>query len=342
MQVPAARHHVGDLGPAHESRVEAVALGDLLGGAAEQHHGVGRIEARAGAEGELDLAGAELDLERAQRQAEIDEVGPQDLQDRVHLVVALLGQVLIALVEQRHVGWLARLAGIAVAELRLFQLEQMEFDFEAGDEIIAAIGEGRERVAQDMARTQRHRPAVGEVDVAQHPAGMRRPGQGPEGRGIGQHDHVGRAFQLLHAEAAARLPDREDRAVRRVLQQQGGGEADTVLQCRVDFRRHQRLAAKDAVLVGESQAHDRHVAGLHAPLGLARRGLAVLGPEARALDQAHGFTRPAAGRCRPPSSRRGGGARRHPSSRLPSLLSAPCRRSPRARGSRRRAAGRAT
>ena len=269
--------------------MEAVALGDLLGGAAEQHHRVGRLEAGAGAEGELDLAWTELDFERAQRQAEIDQIGAQDLQDRIHLVVALLGQVLVALVQQRHVGRLARLAGIADAQLRLLKLEQMELDFQAGDEIVAAISQGRERPAQDMAGAKWHRPAVGEVDVAQHPAGVRRPGQGAEGRGIGQHDHVGRALQLLHAEAAARLPDREHRAVRGVLQQHRRREADAVLQRRVDFRRHDRLAAQDAVLVGEGQPHDGHFARLHAPLGLARSGLAFLVPEARALDQRHGY-----------------------------------------------------
>ena len=72
---------LGSLRPAHEGGVVAVALRDLLGGAAEQHHGVGGLEAGAGAERELDLARPELDLERAQRQAEIDDVGAQDLED---------------------------------------------------------------------------------------------------------------------------------------------------------------------------------------------------------------------------------------------------------------------
>ena len=342
VQVPAARHDVGEPGPAHEGGMEPVALGNLLGGAAEQDHRVGGLEADAGAKGELDLAGTEFDFERAQRQAEIDQIGAQDLEDWVHLVVALLGQVLIALVEQRHVGRLARLAGVAGAEARPFQLEEMELDFEAGDEVEAAIAQGREGAAQDLARAEWHRPAVGEVDVAQHPAGMRRPGQGAKGRGIGQHDHVGRALQLLHAEATARLPDREHRAVRRILQQHGRGEADAVLQRRIDFRGHQRLAAQDAMLVGEGQAHDRHLAGLHAPLGLAGRDLALLGPEARAFDQAHRLTRPAAVVCLPPRSKPGGGARRHPSSRLPSPRSAPSRRSPPDRGSRQHAVGRAT
>ncbi len=114
MEMPAARHDVGDLGPAHEGRVIAVALGDLLGGAPEQDHRIGRLEARAGMEGKLDLAGAELDFERTHRQAEAGDVRAQDFEDRIHRVVTLLGQVLIALVEQgdlgRLAGWPASLA----------------------------------------------------------------------------------------------------------------------------------------------------------------------------------------------------------------------------------------
>ena len=68
----------------------------------------------------------------------------------IHLVVALLGQVLVALVEQRHVGRLARLAGlarIADAELGLLQLEEMELDLQAGDELVAALGQRLQRAA---------------------------------------------------------------------------------------------------------------------------------------------------------------------------------------------------
>ena len=266
----------------------AVALGDLLGGAAEQHHRVGGLQAGAGAEGELDLAGPVLHLEGTQRQAEVGEVGPQDLQDGIHLVVALLGQVLVALVQQGDLGRLARLAGVGGAEPGLLELEEVELDLQPRHEVVAALAQGLQGVAVDLPRAERHRPAVGQEDVAQHPAGMRRPGQRPEGRGIWQHDHVGRALQLLHAEAAARLPDREHRAMRGVLQQHRRGEADAVLQRRVDLGGSQRLAAQDAVLVGEGEPHHRHLAGLEATLRFARRRLAVLGPEARAFDQGHG------------------------------------------------------
>ena len=112
MQMPAAREHVRQLRPAHEGGVIAVAARDLLHGAAEQHHVVGRLQPLARREGELALARAELDLDRAQGQAERDDVAAQDLQHRLHLVVALLGQVLIAVRQQADRRRRAGLAGI--------------------------------------------------------------------------------------------------------------------------------------------------------------------------------------------------------------------------------------
>ena len=51
-----------------------MAARDLLHRAAQQHHRVGGGQAGAGAKRELELARAELDLERAQRQAELLEI----------------------------------------------------------------------------------------------------------------------------------------------------------------------------------------------------------------------------------------------------------------------------
>ena len=79
----------------------------------------------------------------------------------------------------------------------------------------------------------------------------------------------GRALELLHPEATAGLPDREHGAVRGVLEQHGRRDADAVLDRRVDLAGGVGLAAQHAVLVGKGQPHDRHLAGLDAPLGLA-------------------------------------------------------------------------
>ena len=268
----------------------AVALGDLLGGTPEQDHGVGGPEAAFGAEGELDLAGTELDFKRSQGKAEGHDVAAQDLEDRVHLVVTLLGQVLITLVEQRDLGWLAGLAGlsgIAGAEARLLDLEEMEFDFEAGEEAVARLAELRQCLLADMARAEWHRAAVGEDDVAQHPARVRCPRQHTERGGIRQHHHVGRTFPLLGAEGSAGAPDREHRSMGGVLQQHRRGEAQTAGDGRGDFAGRQRLAAQDAVLVGEGEADDGEPVGLEAALDLARGGLAVVGPQTGLLGEMH-------------------------------------------------------
>ena len=52
--------------------------------------------------------GPELDLDRAQRQAERDDIAAHRLEDRLHLVEPCLGQILVALGEQADLGRLAR------------------------------------------------------------------------------------------------------------------------------------------------------------------------------------------------------------------------------------------
>ena len=112
MQMPAGREHIRQFRPAHEGRVIAVAMRDLLHGAAKQHHVVGGLEPLGRLEGEFALARAELDLDRPQRQAQRQDVAPDDFEHRLHLVVALLGQILIALRQQADRRRLAGLAGI--------------------------------------------------------------------------------------------------------------------------------------------------------------------------------------------------------------------------------------
>ena len=96
VEVPAAREDVLDLRPAHEGRVVAVPRADLFHRVAEQDHRIGRFQPRARLERDLDLARPELDLQRAQRQAERRQIAPQHREDGVELVKPDLGQVLVA------------------------------------------------------------------------------------------------------------------------------------------------------------------------------------------------------------------------------------------------------
>jgi hypothetical protein len=158
--------NVLDLRPRHEARVITLPAADLLHRAAEQHHGVGGREPDLRLERELALARAELDLDRAQRQPERDDLAAHDLEDRLHLIEAVLGQVLVALGEQAHVGRLAGPGGIAGIQPRVIQLEDVELDLEPGHIVEPGVGELLQRAAIDMAGRERHRLAVGEIDVA--------------------------------------------------------------------------------------------------------------------------------------------------------------------------------
>ncbi|MCY1187552.1 hypothetical protein D9M73_285460 [compost metagenome] len=98
----------------------------------------------------------------------------------------------------------------------------MELDFQSCDKLVTGRRQLLLRVAQDTARGERHGPAILEIRVAQDPPGLRRPGQHPEGRRIGNERHIRPALHAGHVEAAARAEHGKDRAVRCVLGEQRG------------------------------------------------------------------------------------------------------------------------
>ena len=129
----------------------AVAPRDLFGGGAEQDHRVGGVKPALRPEGEFALARAQFDFERAQRHAERLDAAADRLQRRVDLIEARLGQILVALIEQAHLGRLRRPGGVLRREPRVFQLEEMKFDFEPGEKSKPSRREPRQRVAQESA-----------------------------------------------------------------------------------------------------------------------------------------------------------------------------------------------
>ena len=205
MQMPAAGERVGKFRPAHEADQMAVPPRHLLHRRAEQHHGVGGGETQLRREGEFVLARPQLDLQRAQRHAEPEHGLAQHVHDRADLIEAVLGQVLEALRGEGHLRRLRRPVRDHVRrELRVLDLEQMEFDLEPGAIVEARLAELAERVAIELPGRERHRPAVGEDDVAQHPAGVGRPRQHAERRRIGDHDEIAGALHLRHVQARRR------------------------------------------------------------------------------------------------------------------------------------------
>jgi hypothetical protein len=136
-----------------------------------------------------------------------------------------------------------------------------------------------------MAGRERHRRAVLEVDVAQHPAGLRRPRQHAERGGIGDHEEVAAALHLRHAEAAARREDRKRRLVRGVL-----GESVVVIEQPLRMTAAASPAITDfprrmPCWSGNDSARPRAV--FLDPLVALDRGLELLvAPQAVALDEA--------------------------------------------------------
>src|SRR5262249_13766849 len=138
--MPATRHEIGQLRAAHEARMIAVPAADLLRGAAEQHHGVSWIQACLRTEGEFALARSEFDFDRPKRQAESKHVAAYRLKDRLNLVEAGFGEILIAGRDQAYFQRFSGPAGVRGLQSRVLDLEYVKFDFEAGHVIEARRG----------------------------------------------------------------------------------------------------------------------------------------------------------------------------------------------------------
>ena len=65
----------------------------------------------------------------------------RNFERRLHLVVALLGQVLIAVRQQADLRRLTGLSGILRRHPGILELENVELDFQPRDEIVAAFAE---------------------------------------------------------------------------------------------------------------------------------------------------------------------------------------------------------
>src|ERR671937_409610 len=111
-------------------------------------------------ERELALARPELDLDRTKRQAERNHLAPDLLEDGLHLIEAVLGQILVALSDQADLRRLPRPSGIGRIKAGIVDLENMKLDFEPGHVVEAGIGELLQRTAIEMAGRERHRLAV--------------------------------------------------------------------------------------------------------------------------------------------------------------------------------------
>ena len=276
VQVPAAGHDVGKRRATHEGRVITGAMQRLLHTIAKAHHLVGCRQGVGGAEDGFDLARAELDLQRPQRQAQALRGVAHDGQGLIGLVGPALSQQVVAGVDHRHPGRLAGPGGQGRVEAILVDAVDVEFDLQATAQAVARRGQARQCLLQHMARIDGHGAAVGKVRLGAQPAGVGRPGQATQAARVGQqHQVVGKAKagQVIQR---TRLEHGVSRAVRAVLEQHGADQPQAVAQgvghgikgwlrwpltsrvmrCGVCRQRsHQGLAAQRTVQVTPGDAH---------------------------------------------------------------------------------------
>ncbi len=207
--------------------------------------------AGCGLEHEFALAGAEFHLDGAQVQAEGQHVAPQNLQDRIHAIQALFGEIIIAVMQQGNIRRAAGLAGLLQCHLGVQQAGEGEFHLQAGDKIIAQRGQPGQGGAHQMARRDVHLGAIGMIEVAQHPAGPRGPGQHAKRRGVGHHHHIRAAFETRKPDSGICLENRHNRAMRCIFQQQCRGDGAAAAQRGRQGVGDQRLAAQYAMQIGK-------------------------------------------------------------------------------------------
>ena len=123
-----------------------------------------------------------------------------------------------------------------------------------------ASREPRQRVAQNLPRRERHRLAVGEIDVAQEPAGVRRRHRSGHGktRNVAGSATMTKSPPPCISAMPKPPPGGEHRIgglVRRVLGKQRRRHGDAASHQRRRVRGHDGLAAQHAVLIGEREAH---------------------------------------------------------------------------------------
>ena len=272
----------------------AQAAHHLLGGAAEQHHGVGRRESGHRRKHKLALAWPQFHLDRAQWHAHRQHHTLQFGQHRFDLVVALLGQHLEApvqqaglTVQQADLGRRCRPARVGAGKTRIVDTKNVELDFQAGDVFETGLSQAVERARAYGARVVWHRTAVREKGVALHPRGFFHPGQQAKGRRVGHQHNVGGTVKITPAEGRAAAKNRPRRAAGGVLEQDGSHQSHAFAHRRHSRAANQRLAVRNAVLVGENKTHGLDAVLVDTRQHLARAPRLRVGPQAVLFDKAH-------------------------------------------------------
>ena len=158
---------------------------------------------------------------------------------------------------------------------RLREARDVQLDLEAGQVRVAELAQAPELGTQLRTSVQRQRPPVPEVGVADHPTGAIRPRQHAKRARVGNDHDVGEARELVDAEAAALDEHGREYAIPCVEAEDRSGEVGTAPHRRDRALAGEVLAARDAVLVDEDQAH-RPQPELLDPSGDLGRSLGLL------------------------------------------------------------------
>ncbi len=157
--------------------------------------------------------------------------------------------------------------------------KQVEFHFQTAHQLKALASQLTQCTAQTAASIVFHRLAVGIIQVAKNPTGIRGPGQATKCAGVGHHDQVGSAGQLLSTHTRARLPHWHGGTVRGVLQNQRGGHGAAIDQRAADGIANNGFATGQTVLIGKNKAQDFNIVGLNSGNDIFRLGDLVAVPE---------------------------------------------------------------
>ena len=133
--------------------------------AAQQHHRIGRRDPDFGSRRELILARPEFHFHGLQRQAERHDTLAQDIKNWRDLIVAALGEVLIAMRRVAHERRLGRPVERISGKSRIFYLEQVKLNLEASHIIETGLGKFTERIAAKLPGSERDLLAVGKIAV---------------------------------------------------------------------------------------------------------------------------------------------------------------------------------
>ena len=257
--MPSRREEVRQSGPAHECGQQPAAAADRLHCGPEHDHGVSRYQSGQGTEGELHLPGTPLILHRPGRKADLVQAVAQRADRALDAIEPGFGEELVALLEDLDRRRRCRHPRLVQADAIADQADDVVLDLEPRGVRVPGLLESLKLLAHDGAPIERHRPAVAEVDITEHPAGAIRPGQDSKGRWVRHDHHVGEAGEFLDTKAAARAERGWKHRVAGVEAVDGAGEVRSVAHRRDRGLGREELGAWHAVLVDK---HDPHRAQL--------------------------------------------------------------------------------